>query len=74
MSFYLQFLGTHEMVELKEQRFCIKFCLKLRKNTAEAFEIFEVYFGEPTMGRTHVYEWFSKLKCGVTSREEAERS
>jgi hypothetical protein len=59
---------------LKEQRFCVKFFSKLRKNEAETFEIFEVYFGEKTIGRTHVYEWFSEMKCGVTSREEAERS
>jgi hypothetical protein len=34
----------------------------------------EVCFGEQAMGRTQVFEWFSKFKCSVTSREEAESS
>jgi hypothetical protein len=44
------------MVDLKERRYYIKFCYKLRKNAAETFEMLEVCFGEQAMGRTQVFE------------------
>jgi hypothetical protein len=34
----------------------------------------EACFGEQTMGRTQVSEWFSKFKSGATSTEDAEHS
>jgi hypothetical protein len=51
MLFHLQFLRAQKMTDMKEQRFCSKFCFKLRKNATENFEILEVCFGEQRNGK-----------------------
>jgi hypothetical protein len=43
------------MADLKEQRVCIKCCIKLRKNATGTFEKLKGDFGKQQMGRTHVF-------------------
>jgi len=57
---------------LKEQHICIEFCFKLEKNTTEIFEVMKVAFGEQTVGRSQVFEWFSKFRNGVMYAEDTE--
>jgi hypothetical protein len=33
----------------------------------ETFEILKVAFGKQTTGITHIFEWFSQVKSGLTS-------
>jgi hypothetical protein len=42
------------------------------KNGTETFKMLKVTFGDLTVGRTQVFEWFSKFKSGATSVEDAE--
>jgi hypothetical protein len=37
----------------------MRFCFKVGKNATETSEILKVAFGEQTLGRTQVVEWFS---------------
>jgi hypothetical protein len=53
---------------------CIKFYFKLGKDATETFKMLKACFGEQTMGRTQVFEWFSNFKSGVTSAEDAKCS
>jgi hypothetical protein len=40
----------------------------------ETFEMLYVAFGDQTMGRTQVSEWFTKFKSSVISVEDAKRA
>jgi hypothetical protein len=41
------------MVDLKEQRICVKFCFKLGKTLSEAHEMFKTAFDDNAMGKTN---------------------
>jgi hypothetical protein len=47
-----RFSVISEMVELKEQCICVKFCLKLEKTSSETHEMLKRAFGDNAMGRT----------------------
>jgi hypothetical protein len=47
-----------------EQRAAIKLCVKLKKTTSEAFEMFKSAYGEECLSRTSVFEWFKRSKKG----------
>jgi hypothetical protein len=53
------------MADMKVQYICIKFYFKLKKNAMGTFENVKVCFGEQTVGRTYISEWFSKVKSCV---------
>jgi hypothetical protein len=57
-----------------EQRVCIKFCMKLGKSTTEGPEMLREAFGEHSLNRTAVLEWFSCFKAGRGSVEDDECS
>jgi hypothetical protein len=44
-------------------------CLQLEENATDILEMLRVAFGEHKVGRTHVFNWFTKSKNGVTSVE-----
>jgi hypothetical protein len=44
------------------------------KNDKKTLKIFKVAFGQQIMGRTHVFEWLSKLSRSVTSVADAKNS
>ena len=49
---------------MKKQHVCIKFCFKLGLSAVETFEMLEVACVEQTMGRTQLFDPFSKFKSG----------
>jgi len=61
------------MTDGKEQHVCIKFYFKLGRSSTETSETLKVPSGEQTVGRTQVFDWFSKFRSCVTSAEDAER-
>jgi hypothetical protein len=61
------------MADFREQRTCIKFCLKLVKTATECYEMLKTAFGEQAMGRSPTFQSFSLFKAGRTSIDD-ERS
>jgi len=61
------------MTDFREQRACIKFCLKLGKTATECYEMLKTPFGEQAMGRSQTFQWFSWFKAGRTTTDD-ERS
>jgi hypothetical protein len=57
-----------------EQHFCIKFCMKLGKSTAETPEMLHEASGEHSLSQAAVVEWHSCFKAGRLSVEDDERS
>jgi hypothetical protein len=43
-----------EMVDVKEQRVCIKFCSKLGKSAAKTHQIIKQAFGDDALGQMQV--------------------
>jgi len=56
------------------QRVCIKFCVKLGRNGAEAFEMLRTAFGEQCLSRARIFEWYKRLKEGRDSVHDNPRS
>ena len=56
------------MCESTEHRICIKFCFKTKPAT-ETYQLLQQAYGEVAMGRTHVFDWFRRIKEGRTSGE-----
>ena len=61
------------MVDVKEQRVCIKFCFKLGKSAAKTHQMIKQAFGDHALGQTQTYNWFNRFKNGRTSVDD-ERS
>ena len=51
-----------EMADFREQRACIKFCLKLGKTATECYEMLKTAFGEQAMGRSQTFQCFTGLR------------
>ena len=62
------------MADFREQRACIKFCFKFRKTAIECYEMLKTAFGEQAMGRSQIFQWFSRFKAGRTSIDDYECS
>jgi hypothetical protein len=58
------------MVDLKEQRICVKFCFKLGKTASETHEMLKTVFGVIDMGRTQTFDWFSRFIRGGKIRSK----
>jgi len=52
------------MTKKVEQHICIKFCQKLGHSCSETYNMIQKAFGNDTMGRTQVKEWFRWFKEG----------
>jgi hypothetical protein len=63
-----------EMVDVKEQRVCIKFCFKLGKSAAETHQMIKQAFDDDALGQTQTYDWFNWFKNGRTLVDDDERS
>ena len=56
-----------------EERYAIKFCFKLVKNTTETNRMFQTAFGESCMNRASIFEWHRRFKESRESMRDDER-
>ena len=62
------------MNNLKEQRFAVKFCVKLGKSTTESFAMLNTAHGDVAMKRATCFRRHKRFKNGRLSVEDDERS
>ena len=55
-------LVTFAMQENIEQRYAIKFCVKLNKSATETFASLTEAYGDATLSRTMVFKWHKAFK------------
>jgi hypothetical protein len=67
-------LVTFGMQENIEQRYAIKFCVKLNKSATETFASLTDAYGDATLWRTTVFKWHKSLKNGRENVENDPRS
>lgn len=58
------------MNDLKEQRICIRFCVKLGKTGAETITMMQQAFGEDVMTQSKIFEWHKSFQEGRISVED----
>ena len=56
-----------------EERYAIKFCLKLGKNATETYGMLQTAFGASCMNRARVFEWHKRFKEARESVRDDER-
>ena len=56
-----------------EERYTIKFCFKLGKNTTETYGMLQTAFQPSCMNRASVFEWHERFKEGRESMKDDER-
>ena len=56
-----------------EERYVIKLCVKLGKNTTETYAMLQTAYGPSCMGRASVFEWHKRFKQGRESVRDGER-
>jgi len=57
-----------------EQRYAIKFCVKLNKSATETFDSLTEAYGDATLSRTMVFKWHEAFKEGRENVEDDPRS
>jgi len=62
------------MQENIEQRYAIKFCMKLNKSATETFASLTEAYGDATLSRTMVFKWHKGFKEGRENVEDDPRS
>ena len=67
-------LVTFAMQENIEQRYAIKFCVKLNKSVTETFASLTEAYGDATLSRTMVFKWHKAFKAGLENAEDDPRS
>jgi hypothetical protein len=63
-----------KMADFREQRASIKFCFNFGKTATECYEMLKTAFGEPAMGHSKTFQWFSWFKAGRTPIDYDKRS
>jgi hypothetical protein len=58
------------MMDVKEQRICVKFCFTLSKMAGETHKMLNEAFDDNALGQTPTYEWFKCFKNGWMSVDE----
>ena len=61
------------MNNLKEQRFAVKFCVKLEKFITEMFAMLNTAYGDVDMKRAICFRWHKRFKNGRLSFDDDER-
>ena len=56
-----------------EERYAIKFCFKLGKNTTETYGMLQAAFGASCMNRASVFEWHKRFKEAMESVRDDKR-
>ena len=59
--------------DTQEERYAIKFCFKLGRNTTETYGMLQTAFRSSCMNRASVFEWHKRLKEGRESVRDDER-
>ena len=59
-----------EREDILEERYAIKFCLKLWKNAIETYGILQTAFRPSCMNRASVFEWHKRLKEARESEKD----
>ena len=67
-------LVTFAMQENIDQRYAIKFCVKLNKSATETFASLTEAYGDTTLSRTMVSKWHKAFKEGRENVEDDPRS
>ena len=65
--FFTLFLCVSAVIEtadVKEQRFCIKFCFKNNKTEGEIHRILKEVLDEQALSQARTFEWFKRFKDG----------
>ena len=62
------------MQENIEQRYAIKFCVKLNKSATETFASLTEAYGDATLSITVVFKWHKAFKEGRENVEDVPRS
>ncbi|PNF41490.1 hypothetical protein B7P43_G13226 [Cryptotermes secundus] len=62
------------MAGFREQRAAVKFCFLLGKSGTETLEMLKTAYKDDAMGKTQVFEWFSRFKNGEMSIDDKPRS
>lgn len=62
------------MEENVEQRICIKFCVSNQISCAESLRMLEKAYGESTLSKTQVYDWYRAFKDGRETVQDMPRS
>jgi hypothetical protein len=57
------------ITEKTERRVCIKLCQNVGKTCTETYDMIKMAFGEDSVSRTQVFEWFRCFKEKRTSVE-----
>ena len=57
-----------------EQRICLKFCIANGISCAESLKMLQKAYGESTLSKTRVYEWYSEFKSGRDVVQDLPRS
>uniref|UniRef100_A0AAG5CPD5 Mos1 transposase HTH domain-containing protein n=1 Tax=Anopheles atroparvus TaxID=41427 RepID=A0AAG5CPD5_ANOAO len=57
-----------------EQRYSIKFCVKLGLTPSETIRMLRLAYGDETMNRTSVFEWHKKFKDGRANVQDDARA
>jgi len=67
-------LVTFAMQKNTEQRYAIKFYVKLNKSATETFDCLTEAYGDTTLSRTMVFKWHKAFKEGRENVEDNPRS
>ncbi|PNF13894.1 hypothetical protein B7P43_G10659 [Cryptotermes secundus] len=62
------------MADFREQRAAVKFCFLLGKSGTETLEMLKTAYKDDAMGKTQVFQWFSRFKNGEMSIDDKPRS
>ena len=62
------------MAEKLEQHVVVKFCFLLGQMAGETVVMLETTYKEAALGKTQVYEWFSRFRNGELSLADQPRS
>ncbi|PNF41706.1 hypothetical protein B7P43_G03454 [Cryptotermes secundus] len=62
------------MADFREQRAAVKFCFLLGKSGTETLEMLKTVYKDDAMGKTQVFQWFSRFKNGEMSIYDKPRS
>ncbi|KYN42047.1 hypothetical protein ALC56_03516 [Trachymyrmex septentrionalis] len=59
--------------EKHEQRINVKFLVKLKKTPTECYKLLKEAYGENSLSRARVFEWYKRFSEGRESTEDDQR-